>query len=140
MKNNISFILLPFLIFNLSCNGGIGKGGKYTDIAGKATIKEIKTAVNATCPDAVDVLFDFTPDDPNAVKNYNYPNIADKDAQMFNNLRPAKAWVEKKGIKVGNVYPAKRSEMIPGTGTSAPVGLEITDKSVTDVSDPDFCK
>jgi hypothetical protein len=138
MKKKLSFLVFPILFFTISCNG-VGKGGQYKDIPGKATIKEIKS-VTGSCPDSVDVVFDFKPDEPDAIKKYYYPNFSDTGERMFTNLAPSRAWVEKKGIKVGNVYPAKRSEMIPGTGTSSPVGLYITDNSVNNVSEPDFCK
>lgn len=138
MKKINSLLVLPFLFLAFSCAEPIGKGGTYNYFVGKATVTEIKTTTDSTCKDAVDVIFDFKPDNADDVKKYIFTDFKDQNISMFS-MKPSKTWVDKKGIKVGSVYTAKRSEIQSNTGTSAPFGIYITDMSITNISEPDFC-
>jgi hypothetical protein len=145
MGKKIFGLLVPLLLLNNSCISSVGKASTYVDIPGKATIKEIKAVSNSNCADSVSVLFDFKPDDAAALNSYRFPNISDSNVDIYTNEHPSKVWVDRKGIKVGNVYNAKRSESVSGTAT--PVVFTILDSSVyrsydpgTNASYEDICK
>lgn len=62
--------------------------------------------------DYVDVRFDFVPDDAGAVNRYLVKEVLDKNILLFYDNRSDlhKNWVEKWGLKTGNVYRAIRHE------------------------------
>lgn len=125
-----SLLVIPAL-FLLSACGGVGSSGKYKEIPGKITITEIKNIINARCSDSVQVYYDFIPDDPNAVKNYLFPNFSDTHNELYNNYdAPSRSWTIRKNINIGNTYPATRYEILPGTGTSAPFGISVKDENI----------
>lgn len=133
------FIYPLFSLLILSaCDTSVGQSGKYVDFKGKATITQIKEVSDSACKNSVEILFDFKPDNEQDLSKYKFNNFKDQSVTMFPNLKPSKAWVDKKGIKVGSTYSAKRSEII--SGTSTPVVISITEDSVTNVTESDFCQ
>lgn len=145
MKIKYSLSLISTLFFIFSCNNAIGSGGTYKEFKGKATITKIENKTEDTCKDGVQIYFDFKPDNPEDSKTYRFPNFSDNNVEMYYNSRyPSRVWVERKGIKIGNVYNAKRSEII--TGTSSPYMIQILEESVypyqrnADGSYEDICK
>ncbi len=126
MKYN--HLIIPALLFITSCNNAIGGGSSYRSISGKATITEIKNINDATCPDSVQVYFDFKPNNADDIKTYKFPNFPDTHAPLYSNHYPSRAWVVRKNIKIGDIYTANREEII--TGTSTPYSFNIVDKNV----------
>lgn len=114
-------LLFPFL---LSCTG-IGQGGTYNEFKGKAVITKIEKTGNTSpnCPETVNIFLNFTPDNPNDIKNYRFDYLKDQNAKEF--YEPSIKWIERKGIKVGDTFNATRFEIV--TGTSTPAYIQITD-------------
>lgn len=74
----------------------------------------------------VDVYFDFIPEDPLSPRTYRYPGCTDTRRRLFVDHRGnlPRSWVQEKGIKVGQEYPAMRYERVSGRGS--PVFFEVT--------------
>ena len=73
----------------------VGGPCEYLDIPGMATIISIRDAdpVSNNCKDAVEVVFDFAPEDADAVENYRFPNWSDKGQHLTvgGNMNPPRA-------------------------------------------------
>ncbi|MDD5093552.1 MAG: serpin family protein [Dehalococcoidia bacterium] len=99
----------------------VGGPCKYTDIPGTARITSIKDADpnSANCNDAVEVIFDFTPDSPSAIDTYSFPNWKDTNQSLTfgGGMNPSREWVEKQGLKEGSELACIRSEITEGTCT-----------------------
>jgi hypothetical protein len=104
-----------------------GSDCKYTDVSGTALIVSISTAPSGSynCPrEAVEVRFDFRPDDPKATsKNPNWPD-AGQSLRVGAGMNPPRVWVADRGIAVGREYRAVRRDETAGACT--PVVFELT--------------
>jgi len=111
-----------------------GGSCSYVDTYGKAEIISIKQAgpESYNCKNAVEVLFNFTPDDPNAIKHYKMYNWPDTNRKLTVSagINPSREMVEKKGIKVGKIYRCIRQDIVQGTCT--PVIFRVPDIDFTD--------
>lgn len=77
-------------------------------------------------PDYSDIFFNFEPSDPASAKEYLCSGCSDLNKKLFYDNRESfhKNWVEKWGIKKGNIYNAKRHELHRGDNTSS-VSYEV---------------
>ena len=116
----------------------IGQDCRYVEVPGVAVIVAVddapETAYNCT-NDPVEVLFDFTPDDPDAPQFYQYPEVPDTDRQLTvgAGMNPAREWVEAKGLTVGSEHACRRQELVEGACT--PVLFELVDQGYGDWAD-----
>ena len=64
------------------------------------------------CPnDPVEVQFEFAPTDPNARRNYLYPNVSDTGYIKIQTLAdPSRGWLLEEGLTVGTTHPCVREE------------------------------
>lgn len=98
-------------------------GGKctYREIQGMAEITSITEApANANnCKNGVEIVFTFTPEDPEAVKSYLFPLSGDTGQRLTvgAGMNPPGPWVEKKGLSVGSALRCIRKEIVQGACT-----------------------
>lgn len=117
--NSRFFLVLLFLIF-VSC--GTGKvitdkaDNTVTSASWSGKVKIVSTGKpGESCSgekDYIDVRFDFVPDDAGVVNRYLVKDVSDKNILLFYDNRSDlhKNWIEKWGLKTGNVYRAIRHE------------------------------
>ncbi len=116
------------LVCFIGCNGDPQKAGnrvggpcEYTDIYGQATITEIREADPKAynCKDAVEVIFTFTPDDPQARNHYRFPGWPDNGLRFTvgAGMNPPKTWAQNRGLLKGTMHRCIRSEIIRGACT-----------------------
>ncbi len=113
--------------------GGVGGGGgydggvfpacTYADTTGTVTIRTIQTPPSSeyNCPNnAKKVIFDFVPDDPNAV------SAQDQNDQITigAGMNPPESCLQPNGISVGAQLPAIRENEL--TGSCSPLVWKIT--------------
>jgi len=117
MKNIAAVLIFCFsLCLFCSCEDIDGGPCEYVDIEGVATITSISD------PDSegrVEVLFDFTPDDPAAAETYLFPDWPDTDRHLTvgSGQNPTQEWIQEQGITVGGTLVCVRKEIITGTCT-----------------------
>ena len=129
-------IIIPFIIF-LSCGTGKIITDKPHDTVTSADwsgkVKIVSTGKpGESCSgekDYIDVRFDFFPDDADAANRYLVKEAGDKNILLFYDNRSDlhKNWIEKWGLKTGNVYRAVRHENTlnrPGKRAAFEVFLE----------------
>ena len=115
------FAVVLLLIIATGCNNSEHIGGpcSYTGFQGSAIITSIETADSSlnNCRDAVEVLFDFTPDDNTAPNRYKFPTWPDTSQHLTggDGKNPSLDWVVAKEIVVGKVYRCSRQEIKKGT-------------------------
>jgi len=130
MKKILSFLLICCsLSFFCSCEDIVGGPCEYVDIEGVATITSISD------PDAggtVEVLFDFTPNDPEASNDYLFPDWSDtgRNLTVGSGQNPTAEWVEEHEIIVESTLTCIRKEII--TGTCTPVIFSFPDLEPTE--------
>ena len=99
----------------------VGGPCEYVDIPGIAKIVSVKEAPSTeyNCAKAVQVTFDFVPNDPAAVKSYRFPNWKDTGCHFTvgGGMNPPKAWVLERGLVEGSEHACVRSEITKGTCT-----------------------
>jgi hypothetical protein len=107
---------------------GLDPVRNYQAIPGTARIVEIADSTYDPHGERkyVDVFFDFIPDDPSSPRTYRYPEWTDTHQRLFINHRGnlPRAWIQEKGIRVGEEYTATRYERVRGRGS--PVFFEVT--------------
>ncbi|UCG52448.1 MAG: hypothetical protein JSW58_02545 [Candidatus Latescibacterota bacterium] len=107
----------------------VGDPCSYDSIPGTATIRTISpdTTPFKICDDAVNVYFDFEPDDPNAPDDYRFPAWPDTRRSLFiaDGKNPPYGWIEAEGIAEGTQHPCVRLEINKGTCT--PVMFRLTE-------------
>ncbi|HQO39468.1 MAG TPA: hypothetical protein PK986_03270 [Spirochaetota bacterium] len=120
MNGRLFLVLLLMVYF--SC--GSGKvitdkpDGIITSASWPGTVKIISIGIpGKSCSgqkDYVDVIFDFTPDSADAAKKYLVKDVSDKNKILFYDNRSDlhKNWIDKWGLKTGNIYRAVRHENI----------------------------
>jgi len=76
-------------------------------------------------PDGVEVVFDFTPDDPTAPTTYRFPEVPDQGQHLTvgSGANPSRTWVEEHGLLPGSRHRCQRREL--GTGVGPPVLFEF---------------
>ena len=122
-------LVIALLLLTFSCKTPERIGGpcKYIDIPGVATITSIETADTSSynCRNAVEVLFDFMPDDTTAQQRYRFPVWPDTSQHLIvgAGMNPAREWVTAEEISVGKTYDCLRREIISGACT--PVIFDI---------------
>jgi len=109
---------------NSNDNTVIGGPCDYEDTAGVATIVSVEPAGTngLNCgDDAVEIVFDFTPDDPAAA------DLAETGlfVAVSEGVNPDRAWAEDEGLTVGSEHPALRVDITSGTCT--PLMFTLTD-------------
>lgn len=99
----------------------VGGPCDYDVISGMATIVSVRDADPAAnnCDDAVEVVFDFVPDEPGDVDRYRFPDWSDKGQYLTvgAGMNPPRAWVEDQGIVEGSTQRCMRLEITKGTCT-----------------------
>ncbi len=135
--------LLVFLLFSIASFSSAEnipdeiEGGpcSYIEIPGTAKIVAIKEADPDAynCKNAVVVLFNFTPDDPSAVDRYRIHYMPDTNIELKASagINPSRKMVEKKNIKVGQIYRSVRCEITKGTCT--PLSFYIPELDFSDI-------
>lgn len=132
MTRKILLILIAFVVC-LSCATEKTITDKAAAASWTGTVKIISTGKpGESCSgekDYIDVRFDFTPDDADAVNGYLVKESPDKNILLYydNRFDLHKNWIEKWGLKTGNVYRAVRRENTqnsPGKRAAFEVFLE----------------
>ncbi|MFH1138784.1 MAG: hypothetical protein V1816_22125 [Pseudomonadota bacterium] len=120
--------VLPWLMLSSCAAGGpdqtprlVGGPCRYVEIRGKARLREINTppADAYNCRNAVELVFDFKPDDPAAAGKYRFPGQPDQGMRLtvFGGANPPREWVEAHKLTVGTYLEARRQEITAGTCT-----------------------
>ncbi len=124
MKRKMAFcyIIILLIYAGSACNNKkdiVGGRCEYKEIKGTAAITSIVKADSGDNNSQVTVFFDFVPDDPDAVNNYRFHNVPDKDQELRvgGGVNPAKSYMDLKGITAGSSYKCKRMEITKGTCT-----------------------
>lgn len=132
MIRKILFILMPF-VFSLSCATEKAITDTATAASWTGKVKIVSTGIpGKSCSgekDYIDVRFDFMPDDAGAVNRYLVNEASDKNILLYydNRFDLHRNWIEKWGLKTGNVYRAVRHENTlnsPGKRAAFEVFLE----------------
>ena len=88
----------------------------YFTYVGTALITKVTDAPEDgdNCPDAVGVLFDFTPVNGGDTKRYKYNLFKDNNQFMTlaNGMNPSKGWITRNGVKEGMVFKCQRKEAV----------------------------
>lgn len=133
-----------FFLFSLliSCEDeeGIICGGEclYHEIPGTASIISVTDIDGSTyCGDPVEVIYNFTPDDPSDI-DPDYLTIwpLDNIYYKIGQNNPPRRWVETHGLLAGTDHPCTRFRIYKGS--CVPVGYNfdgIDDYSVSDSCD-----
>jgi hypothetical protein len=102
----------------------IGGPCRYGAIAGSAVITSVREAEDS--PD-VQILFDFTPEDPSAPQRYRFPTWGDqgKSLTVQGGLKPSGGWALRHKVLPGAVFRCVRQEIV--SGTCQPVIFEFPD-------------
>jgi hypothetical protein len=132
MKMRILFCLWLLASLCAACDGSsdgdgsedppiIGGPCNYLDIQGTASIVSMGVPApdDNNCNHAVEVIFDFTPDDPSAADDYLLPNWSDKGQHLTvgDGKNPPKEWVLGQGLTPGTEHRCVRSEITDGACT-----------------------
>lgn len=123
MYDRINNQFLPFYSFKGS------EPCEYMEIPGKAIITAIKPARAGlnNCPrNPVEVLFDFTPDDPKRSSKC----MRDRHLTIGDGKNPSLDFVENRGLKVGQTLCCILKKII--TGTCSPRGFDFPDVNLSD--------
>ena len=101
---------------------------QYLEIPGTAKITVIRPAgTGYNCPrNPVEVLFDFTADDPRRSSR----QAQDRYLKIGAGMNPSMDFVENRGLKVGQTLRCVRKEII--TGTCSPTGFDFPDIDFSD--------
>ncbi len=119
MYKKISGILLTVMLLAACGTENIKIDDKKSDPVttakwkGKAKIVSIaKKAGRSSGADYFEVRFDFIPDDPSAAGSYLVKEAGDKNIVLFydDSTEFHKSWLDKWGLKTGNIYRAVRHE------------------------------
>lgn len=104
------FFIPPGCTKNKIKNNDPGPG--YLIYPGKAKIVSILPSEETGAPGMYNIFFDFDPEKKGSFPYYIYPEISDKKIKLYHDHRSSfhSNWIKKWNIKVGNIYPALRSE------------------------------
>ena len=126
----------------IGCNEGKMDGGpcKYSSIPGIAIIEIVKSAESSgnNCRDAVEIIFDFIPDNPIIINQYHFPSYPDTGINFTvgDGKNPPAEWAQNKGLIKNSSHRCIRKEITGGTCT--PVIFEFPDIDCTDYIDDCF--
>ncbi|MDY6839415.1 MAG: hypothetical protein SWH78_15730 [Thermodesulfobacteriota bacterium] len=150
MRMRIILCLCLLTSLCIACDGGshgdsnvtpsiVGGACYYVDIPGIARIVSITTPASNdnNCNNAVEVTFDFTPDDPAAADTYLFPNWSDTGQHLTvgDGKNPPKEWVLAQGLTPSSKHRCVRSEITDGACT--PVVFSFPDIDFSRW--PEFC-
>lgn len=87
-------------------------GNGYLIFPGKAKIVSIAPSLEIGTSGMYNIFFDFFPDESVLFPHYTYPETPDKNIKLYQDHRYSfhGNWIKNWDIKVGNIYPALRSE------------------------------
>ena len=124
-----SIILFLWLVYTASISGCVTSfEERYAAHHGEALITAIQISSYDPGRDSFyrEIIFDFTPHEPEARAAYLYPAWSDRRRTFFDKHRAAvsRKLVEDSGIQAGQRYPAVRYERKGGWG-GVPVLFEI---------------
>lgn len=117
-----------------ACDNGdddarIGGDCRYENIPGTAVITGVKEApANAyNCNNAVEIKFDFTPDDASAPSSYRHAGWSDRGRKytVGAGMNPPAGWAASRGLTEGSTHRCIRSEITEGACT--PVLFDFPD-------------
>jgi hypothetical protein len=104
-------------------------GDPYSSITGWGVIRELREPGSHTygMDDAVEVVFDFTPDEPDARRGYRFPEVDDHDQRVTvgAGANPSRQWAHHHGLMPGTRHRCRRRELRRGVGP--PVLFEFPD-------------
>jgi hypothetical protein len=132
------FLFLSACCASIACGTGVGGqrvGGscEYRRIHGRATITAVRDADPEAnnCTDAVEVIFDFAPDDISTREHYRLADHPDTGQylRVGAGMNPPRAWARRKGLVTGAVHRCVRSEIVQGACT--PVVFTFPDIDMT---------
>jgi hypothetical protein len=113
-------LIMVALMFG-ACSDIVGGPCEYVDIPGIARVVSANEADPAdfNCKNAVEVIFDFIPDDPAAIDDYLFPTSKDtgKRLTVGSGMNPPKTWVLEQGLTEGSEHSCIRREITKGTCT-----------------------
>jgi hypothetical protein len=100
----------------------VGGPCQYHEITGTARIVDIRTPEPGqySCrQDPVQVIFEFTPDDPGAAGRYRQPGVPDAGRRLtlVGGANPPRAWVRIENLSVGSTHRCVRMELTEGACT-----------------------
>jgi len=117
MRLFISFITLLLVISCSTEKPAVIKKNEslfksYKGTARIVSITPVKDSVDTEDSSYMQLFFDFSPADPGAKNNYQFPEAADSNILLKYDNRNSfhKNWILKWGLKPGNEYPAVRYE------------------------------
>jgi hypothetical protein len=132
-----AIFILSIFLFNLSgCDDNKIDGGPcdYSTTLGVATIMAVKTAdlSDNNCKDAVEIIFNFVPDNPAARSHYRFPLSPDtgRNFVVGDGKNPPGNWALNKGLIEQSSHRCARQEIINGTCT--PIIFSFPDIDCTD--------
>jgi hypothetical protein len=113
---------------------------EYAGYPGTATIVSVTPDISAgrPCSSSVNIVYDFTPDDPDARDRYLFPARPDT-GRIFRvgtsvlDDSPPLQWTEREGLTAGSEHPCIRLEIVKGTCN--PVVFEFTGLDDSDIYD-----
>ncbi len=116
----------------------VGGPCEYNEIIGTAVITSIVDADpgNYNCDnDPVEVIFNFTPDNPDAGDGYRFPDTSDTNQTLTigGGMNPPEEYMTIKGITAGSSHACIRKEITSGTCT--PVIFEFSAIDLTDYAE-----
>jgi hypothetical protein len=105
----------------------------YSSIPGWATVVEVRDADPHAynLPDAVEVVFDFEPDEPGARQRYEFPEAGDAGQRLTvgSGANPPRRWAAQMGLRPGSRHRCVRRERRHGVST--PVIFDFPDVDTT---------
>ena len=103
------------------CGPVVGGPCSYSDFAGTVEIIRVVDADPGAynCKDAVEVLFDFVPDDPSDIDHYRFPGTSNENNRLTvsSGQNPPRSWIEDEGIAHGSKLKCVRREIKQDTCT-----------------------
>ena len=92
----------------------------YSALPGFATITELREpdSYDYNIGEAVVVVFDFAPDDPQVRERYLFPEVSDAGHRLTNpaGANLPRSWVSRAGLEVGRAVRCYRRELRVGVG------------------------
>jgi len=134
MKIKFFYSLLISASLCAVLSGCIGRNAAPADsdpgliyYSGKAKITAIVPSTESSSKGMYHIYYDFTPLKASHPSQYRHPLTGDRNIKLYHDHRESfhLNWINKWNIKVGNTYPALRSEQKIGAVTGNNVNFEI---------------
>ncbi len=107
----------------------------YSDIPGWATVVEVRDADRHAynLPDAVEVVFDFEPDEPGVRGRYQFPEVDDAGQRLTvgSGANPPRRWAAQMGLRPGSRHRCVRRELLRGVSTPVIFDFPEIDRTAT---------